>query len=274
MRTIKLLIAYDGTDFCGWQRQKKINHGVHGVSQREMPFRIATPCPPWLPIRTVQGVIEDALAQMHGHPVALTGAGRTDSGVHAAGQAAHFHTDIESIQPPRFVPALNGLLPPDVRILEAGEASADFHARFDARVRTYRYFFICARHALPHESRYALQLWRTPRVDLLNAYCRLLPGERDCSIFAGAGDTSKSRSRYISHAAFFAEGTRLVFEISANAFLWKMVRSIAGTFLYHEERSTPPEQLRAIIASGRRDLAGPTLPPHGLFLWKVDYYRQ
>jgi tRNA pseudouridine38-40 synthase len=253
VRTIKLLIAYDGTDFCGWQRQA--GH------------------------RSVQGVIEGALEQMHGHPAALTGAGRTDSGVHAAGQAAHFRTDIESIEPGRFVPALNGLLPQDVRILEAGEASPDFHARFDARTRTYRYFFICGRQALPHEGRYALQLWRRPRVDLLNAYCRLLPGERDCSIFAGAGDggasaAGKSRSRYISHTAFFAEGSHLVFEISANAFLWKMVRSVVGTFLHYEERDTPPEQLRDIIASGSRELAGPTLPPHGLFLWKVDYYRQ
>jgi tRNA pseudouridine38-40 synthase len=253
MRTIKLLIAYDGTDYCGWQRQA--GQGAQGA-------------------RTIQGAIEDALASMHRHPVALTGAGRTDSGVHAAGQTAHFFTDIESIEPPRFVQALNGLLPQDVRILEACEAPADFHARYDARMRAYRYFFICGRQALPHESRYALQLWRRPRVDLLNAYCRLLHGERDCSFFAGAGDTSKSRSRYISHAAFLMEGSRLIFEISANAFLWKMVRSIAGTFLHYEERDTPPELLRDIIASGSRGLAGPTLPPHGLFLWKVDYYRQ
>jgi len=253
MRTIRLLVAYDGTDFCGWQRQEG-----QGASAP----------------RTVQGVIEDALETMHGHPVAATGSGRTDSGVHAAGQVAHFCTDIASIPAPRFVQALNGLLSQDVRILEAAEATADFHARFDARTRTYRYFFVCGRHALPHESRYALQLWRHPRINLLNAYCRLLLGERDCSIFAAAGDTSKSRSRYISHAAFFAEGSHLVFEISANAFLWKMVRSITGTFLHYEERATPPEQLRDIIASGSRDQAGPTLPPQGLFLWKVDYYRQ
>jgi len=245
MRTIKLLIAYDGTDYCGWQRQA------------------GQP--------SVQAVIEAALEQMHRHYVTLTGSGRTDSGVHAAGQAAHFRTDIENIKPERFVPALNGLLPPDVRILESSETRADFHARFDARMRTYRYFFICGRRALPHESRYALQLWRSPRIDLLNAYCRLLTGERDCSIFAGAGDTSKSRSRYIFHAAFFTEGSRLVFEISANAFLWKMVRSIAGTFLHYEESDTPPELLRDIIASGSRGRAGPTLPPQGLFLWKVDY---
>ena len=252
IRMIKLLIAYDGTDFCGWQKQ---------AGQKP-------------PRRTVQAVIETALERIHRHPVALTGSGRTDSGVHAAGQAANFRTDIESIQPCRFVPALNGLLPQDVRILSSDEACSDFHARFDARMRTYRYHFICGRQALPHESRYALQLWRIPRIDLLNAYCRLLLGERDCSIFAGSGDSSKSRSRYISHAAFFTEGGRLVFEISANAFLWKMVRSIAGTFLHYEECDTPPELLRDIIASGGRGCAGPTLPPQGLFLWKIDYYRE
>jgi tRNA pseudouridine38-40 synthase len=255
MRTIKLIIAYDGTDFLGWQRQA-------GQAAR------------FCEARTVQSVIESALEKMHGHPVALAGAGRTDSGVHARGQAASFKTDIESIKPDRFVQALNSLLPADLRIMEAGEAAQDFHARFDARMRTYRYFFIAGRQALPHESRYALQLWRIPRVDILNSYCRLLPGERDCAIFAASGDASKSTWRNITHAVFLMEGNHLVFEISANAFLLKMVRSVAGTFLHYEERDTPPARLRDIIASGNRSLAGPTLPPHGLFLWKVDYYRE
>ncbi|MCL2128175.1 MAG: tRNA pseudouridine synthase A [Treponema sp.] len=256
MRNIRLLIAYDGTGFQGWQKQA------------------AGPGPEGGPGRTVQAVIEGALERMHRHPVALTGSGRTDSGVHAAGQTANFHTDIESIQAGRFVPALNGLLPKDVRILEAKEAGADFHARFDARMRTYRYHFIAGRQILPHESRYALRLSRIPRLETLNAYCRLLQGERDCSFFAGAGDTSKSRSRYISRAVFFMDRDRLVFEISANAFLWKMVRSVAGTFLHYEGRGTDPGELRAVIARGDRSLAGPTLPPQGLFLWKVDYYRE
>jgi len=246
MRTIKLIIAYDGTDFLGWQRQA-------GEA------------------RTVQAVLEAALEKMHRHPVALAGAGRTDSGVHARSQAASFQTDIESIKPCKFVPALNSLLPADVRILESCEAAADFHARFSARMRTYRYFFIAGRQALPHESRYSLQLWRVPRIDILNSYCRLLPGERDCAIFAASGDSSKSTFRYISHAVFLAENGHLIFEISANAFLLNMVRSVAGTFLHYEERDTPQSQLRDIIACGRRNLAGPTLPPQGLFLWKVDY---
>jgi tRNA pseudouridine38-40 synthase len=251
MRTIKLIVAYDGTDFLGWQRQA----GEVRLGQA----------------RTVQGVLESALEKMHGHPVALAGAGRTDSGVHAIGQAASFHTDIESIKPGRFVPALNSLLPKDVRVLEAHEAAADFHARFSARMRTYRYFFITGRQALPHESRYALQLWRVPRIETLNAYCRLLYGERDCAIFAGSGDASKSTFRNITHAAFLADGGHLVFEISANAFLLKMVRSVAGTFLHYEERDTSPARLGEIISSCERSLAGPTLPPQGLFLWKVDY---
>jgi len=248
-RNIKLLAAYDGTDFSGWQRQDAE--------------------------RTVQGEIEKALEKMHGHEVPLTGSGRTDSGVHAAGQAANFYTSIENIPAEKFVPALNTLLPQDVRILEACEADPEFHARFSAVSRTYRYHFIPCRHALPHESRYNLQLWRSPCIETLNAYGRLLLGETDCSIFAGAGDSAleegKSTNRYIYSACFFIEADRLIFEIRANAFMRKMVRSIAGTFLHYEEKDTPAEKLLEIIAGKERSLAGPTLPPHGLFLWKVEY---
>jgi tRNA pseudouridine38-40 synthase len=247
-RNIRLLIAYDGTDFAGWQRQEGT--------------------------RTVQGEIEAALEKMHGKKIALTGSGRTDAGVHAAGQVANFYTEIRKMGADRFVPALNGLLPQDIRVLESAEAAGDFHARFDARRRTYRYRFICGRRGLPHENRYGLQLWRRPRIDTLNGYCRLLIGERDCSAFAGAGEAGKSRSRYIFQAVFFPEGDGLVFEISANAFLWKMVRTLAGTLIQCEERGQGAEEFAAILASGRRDAAGPCLPPRGLFLWKIDYYGE
>jgi tRNA pseudouridine38-40 synthase len=248
-RNIRLLVAYDGTDFCGWQRQCEEN-------------------------RTVQGVIERALNKMHGFHVSLTGSGRTDTGVHAIGQVANFFTNIDSIPCDRFVPALNSFLPQEVRILESCEEKKEFHARFSAFARTYRYHFIC-RDLLPHERNYNLCLRRFPRLEILNAYGRLLLGETDCTIFAGAGDASqkagKSTNRYIYRAHFHIEGERLVFEICANAFLRNMVRSIAGTFLHYEEKDTPPEKLREIIASKERSLAGPTLPPQGLFLWKVDY---
>ena len=246
-RNIKLTIAYDGTDFRGWQRQEND--------------------------RTVQGVIEQALEKMHGSLVNVTGAGRTDAGVHAAGQTANFYTDIDSIPASRFAPALNTLLPHDVRILDACEEDNNFHARFSAVSRTYRYQFICnpLAVALPHERLYNLRLFRFPRIDILNAYGRLLLGETDCSIFSAAGDTSKSKYRYIYRSFFFAEGNRLIFEICANAFLRKMVRSVAGTFLHYEETGASPEELREIITATNRSLAGPTLPPHGLFLWKVEY---
>jgi len=246
-RNIKLTIAYDGTDFNGWQRQSDSNN-----------------------IRTIQGEIENALEKIHGHPVSLTGCGRTDSGVHAAGQAANFYTDIDSIPPDRFTPALNSLLPHDVRIIDSGETDENFHARFSATSRLYRYQFLC-RQPLPHEKRFHSRLYRYPSLELLNAYGRLLFGETDCSIFAGAGDTSKSKNRFIYRAYFYMEKDSLIFEINANAFLRGMVRSVAGTFLHYEETATAPEKLREIIASKERSLAGPTLPPQGLFLWNVKY---
>ncbi|MDR0640862.1 MAG: tRNA pseudouridine(38-40) synthase TruA [Treponema sp.] len=249
-RNIRLLIAYDGTDFCGWQRQ-------HSEAARP----------------SVQGTLEAALEKIHRHQVPLTGAGRTDAGVHAVGQTANFYTSIGSIPPERFVPALNKFLPGGVRILEARETRKDFHSRFDAKSRTYRYQLICGRPALPHELRYSLSLRRRPRIGLLNDYGRLLLGERDCSLFASPGDSSVSRFRYISRCGFFVQGDTLVFEISANAFLWKMVRSVLGTLLFFEERNMAPEALAAALEQADHRLSGPTLPGQGLFLWKIDYYR-
>jgi tRNA pseudouridine38-40 synthase len=244
-RNIRLLIAYDGTDFSGWQRQKGA--------------------------RTVQETIERALEKLHKQPVPVIGAGRTDAGVHARGQCAHFHTTIRAMDPARFVPALNRLLPQDVRILRAQAAPPHFHARFDALSRTYRYHFICERPALPYELRYCLQLWRCPRIEALNRYARLLRGEMDCSAFAAGGDTCRSKRRYLFNAAFFVQQDTLVFEVTANAFLWKMVRSLVGTLLYCEERGFSAEGFARILHAKDRSLAGPTAPPQGLFLWNAVY---
>jgi tRNA pseudouridine38-40 synthase len=256
-RNIRLLIAYDGAGFRGWQRQDARGNAASGMGDTS----------------TVQGILEAALEKLHKKPVSLTGSGRTDAGVHATGQVANFRTFIAGMEARRFAPALNSLLPPEVRVLEARETRGDFHARFDAKSRTYQYCFICGRSPFPHETRYAVYLRRRPRISLLNDYARLLRGEMDCSAFASPRDPSKSRSRYINQAWFFTQGDALVFEISANAFLWKMVRSITGTLLHFEERGFPPETLAELIRSGDRSRAGPTLPPQGLFLRRVDYYR-
>jgi tRNA pseudouridine38-40 synthase len=250
-RNIRLVLAYDGTGFSGWQKQNK----------RESPGIT----------RTVQGIVEEALEKLHKEKVVLTGSGRTDTGVHAAAQVANFYSSIENMEAGRFVPALNSLLPQDIRVLDAKETRQDFHARFDARLRTYRYFFLLKRDVFPWELRYAWRLRRRPDIRRLNDYAGLLKGEMDCSAFAVPQDKSKSRSRYISGAFFFLEGDRLVFEISANAFLWKMVRSVAGTLIRYEEKGLSKDFLNEVIQKRERSLTGPTAPPQGLFLWKVEF---
>jgi len=254
MRNIRLTIAYDGTDFSGWQRQD---------TDKTKQTKTIT--------RTVQGEIEKALEKIHKTPVTLTGSGRTDAGVHARAQTANFYTPLVRMEAERFISALNSLLPGDIRITEAREVPPDFHSRFSASSRTYRYFFTSGRHALPTETRYALRLRRQPDISLLNDYCRFLRGEFDCTVFASPADKSVSRYRYIYGTYFFIQGDRIVFEIRANAFLWKMVRSVAGTLLFYEEKKYSPKDFYRVITSGKRECAGPTLPPEGLFLWDVEF---
>lgn len=248
-RPIQLVVSYDGTDFGGWQRQKNA--------------------------RSVQEEIEKALAVLHGHPVRLTGAGRTDAGVHAVGQVAGFFTDIASIPAEKFLPALNKLLPRDIRILSAGEAPRDFHARFDASLRRYRYFILCGGRQDAFSLRYAWCVPRQPSIGKLNAMAAAITGERDFSAFASAKDASALRSRFVQDSSFWFEGEKLVYQVSANAFLWRMVRSLVGTMLFFEPKAEDEGEaanlMREILASGDRKRAGPTAPPQGLFLWNVEY---
>jgi tRNA pseudouridine38-40 synthase len=246
-RTIRLCLAYDGTDFSGWQRQSED--------------------------RSVQEEVEKALAKMHGRQVQVIGAGRTDTGVHAAGQVAHFHSDIASIPAERFTLALNKHLPPDVRVVRAEEAHPDFHARYDARFRRYKYFLYHASRALPHRDRFAWRIGHRPDLLKLNRLASCLRGELDCTAFAAAKDPSEHRFRYLHHAAFYAEGDGLVFDIAANAFLWRMVRSLVGTLVALEHAGAPDNGLKAILDAKDRSAAGATAPARGLFLWNVAYYE-
>ena len=153
IRNIRLTLAYDGTDFAGWQVQKAQ--------------------------RTVQGVIEEALARMHGHPVRIRGAGRTDSGVHATGQVANFHTELDSIPAARWHLALNSYLPPDVRVLESLEADPDFSAKKSARLRVYAYHLLAAEVGPPHLRRYCWKILRRPETAALNRLAAVFLGEHD-----------------------------------------------------------------------------------------------
>lgn len=251
--TIKLTIAYDGTGFGGWQRQKNA--------------------------RSVQEDIENALLRMHGHPVPLTGAGRTDAGVHAMGQVACFVTDIASIPAGKFMPALNRLLPHDVRILGAEAAPDRFHARFDASLRRYRYFIACGAEPDPFTLRRAHHVRRQPRLDTLNAAAAAILGSHDFTAFSSAKDPSRSKRRFVTESWFYREGDLLVYQVAANAFLWRMVRSLTGTMLHFEaEEGHGPgaparaaARMAALLESGDRKAAGPTAPAAGLFLWNVEY---
>lgn len=244
MRNIALTLSYDGTNFSGWQ----IQQGV----------------------RTVQGEIEKGLEKIHKEKTAVAGSGRTDSGVHALGQVAGFFSPVASIPTENYVPALNSILPTDVRILDARQVPEDFHPRFSATSRTYRYFFHCGV-PFAHEIGYCWQLIFQPNLNRLNKMAEYLHGEKDFATFTAAGDQSESTFRFVESASFFPLGNKIVFEITANAFLWKMIRSIVGTMMDIEKKKLPPQEFLRILEARDRKNAGQTAPPHGLFLYKISY---
>jgi tRNA pseudouridine38-40 synthase len=244
-RNIRLTLAYDGSEFCGWQVQ------ANG--------------------RTVQGVIEEALARMHGHPVRIQGAGRTDTGVHATGQVANFHSDLDSIEAGRWCLALNSYLPHDVRALESREADPGFNAKDSARLRAYTYYLYPARIGPPHIRRYCWKIDRRPDLAALNRLAAVFLGEHDFTTFAAAGDPGKGRARRVVSACFHPEGRFLVFRIAANSFVWKMVRSILGTMLEYEKEGRSPAELGSALAARDRSRAGTSAPARGLFLERVVY---
>lgn len=249
-KNILLEISYDGTDFCGWQRQEKD--------------------------RSVQGDLEEALKKLFGTQIPLQGSGRTDSGVHAKAQAANFLCPVDSIPATNIPKALNNFLPPDVRINEAREVPQDFSARFSATSRVYRYFILPEQIPQAAQNRFVWQIHSKPDIAILNEMAACLRGELDCATFAAAGDASLSTKRYIEGARFFEQSglfgqTLLVFEIEANAFLYRMVRSLAGTFIDFERKGLGAEGFKKALESCDRLMAGPTAPPQGLFLWQVKF---
>lgn len=245
-RNIRLVTAYDGTDFNGWQIQK----------QGE---------------RTVQGVMQTSLERMHKHPVKIIGSGRTDSGVHALGQVVNFRTDITSIEPEGFAEAVNSFLPKDVQVVRSDEVGRDFHSRFDARRRSYRYYILPGRVCLPWQKRFCHHMKRLPDVGNLNAMASCLAGEHDFAAFASPDEERKSTVRTVIASSFFFDGGYLVYGITGNSFLWKMVRTIVGCFLESDSMGKGPDDVRQILASKDRRQAGPTAPARGLFLHRVDY---
>lgn len=250
MTRFRLDLAYDGTDFEGWQAQ--VRDGAPGSN------------------RTVQGELERVLHQILKKPCPVVGAGRTDSGVHARAQTAHFDAETR-MDGSNFVRALNSLLPADIRAIHCSVVDPSFHARFSALARVYHYHILPTPLVMPWEHRYVHAAVALPPVQSLNAMACQLQGELDFTSFAHAKDPSESKFRYIYHAAFFPQGDQIVFRIVGNAFLWRMVRSLVGTLLDLGQKGAGPAEFRNILESRDRRRAGTTAPAQGLFLQKVIY---
>jgi len=218
----------------------------------------------------VQDALEQALAAIAGAPVSVTCAGRTDRGVHARGQVAHF--DTEAARPGQaWVRGTNALLPDAVAVLWAASVPGDFHARYSALSRTYRYVLLnrpvrpalAARHAGWFHAPLDLQAMRDAAA--------VLVGEHDFSAFRSAECQAKSPVRTIQALQILQDGERIEFVVRANAFLHHMVRNIVGTLVYVGKGKHPPEWVREILLSKDRAKAAPTFGPEGLYLEKVEY---
>lgn len=244
MPTFKITVAYDGTDYIGWQRQ------AAGVS--------------------IQGLLEDALREFDDRDVAVAGAGRTDAGVHALGQVASFMLE-RAIDSTTLVRALNHKLPADVRVRSATEMPTRFHARFAARQKTYRYRIWNGDVFSPFQRRYA---WHVPgdlNVAAMQRAARLVEGTHDFAAFQGQGSDTPTTVRTVQTFRIVDCGSRIDCEITGNGFLRHMVRSLVGTLLEvgRERRGVP--WMADVIGSRDRTHAGQTAPAHGLFLVAVAY---
>jgi tRNA pseudouridine38-40 synthase len=239
-----LTVSYDGTNYVGWQRQK------NGLS--------------------VQQVLEEALEKLLGGPVRVTGASRTDAGVHALGQRAHFDT-YSRIPGEKFSYAVNTMLPPDIRIRRSQDAPEGFHARFSARGKRYRYLFYDAPHAgalnrLTHaHSIYPLN------DDKMQQEARALLGTHDFAAFAASGSVVRDTVRTIWRAEVTRNGRDVMLVVEGNGFLYNMVRIIAGTLRDIGSGKLESGALSQAIETGNRLDLGVTAPAHGLTLMKVFY---
>jgi len=240
LRNFKLTIEYDGTDFHGWQVQPQA--------------------------RTVQGEIIKVAKELSRGEVRVVGAGRTDAGVHAVGQVASVTLETE-LKDEVLLRAFNAKLPEDIHIRELKEVPLGFNARFDARSRTYHYLILRRKTALWRNRFYQVPFELDVHA-MRKALWELL-GEKDFSAFASSEEVSRNRRCYIMRADLIDTTPLLTFAITADHFLHKMVRTIAGTLV--EIGRGRELDMAEVVASGDRTLAGPTLPPHALYLVRVDY---
>lgn len=244
MKRYKVLISYDGGNYSGFQVQ---------------PDKV-----------TIQGVIEEALCKAIGYVVNIVPSGRTDAGVSAIEQVAHF--DAEEINSRRTMGFVNSLLPSDIRILDIFETTPDFHARFGAKQKTYEYMFYIGQGEIPIYDKFATHIGYNINIENMKKACKYFVGTYDFSAFC-ASNTSvvdKTRTIYDMHIDSISEGLYRL-SITGNGFLYNMVRIIMGTLLSVGMDKIHLEDVSKVISSRDRSQAGKTMPAKGLYLKKVVY---
>lgn len=246
MRNIKLIIEYDGTNYCGWQTQE------NGPS--------------------IQESVENALTKLTGEAIRINGSGRTDAGVHARGQVANFLTS-STIPGNKFSYALNNLLPEDIVIKASSEVEPDFHARFSAVGKKYSYHIINSKFPSALYRNYAYHINYCERLDIgrLEEAAKAFVGTYDFAGFMAAGSKVKDTVRTIYELSVETEGEMLRLSYKGSGFLYNMVRIITGTLLYAGIGKIDPGSMEEIVLSKDRSRAGITVPPCGLYLEEVYY---
>lgn len=250
MLRIKFLVSYDGTDYCGWQKQGD------------------------RPILSVQQVLEAGLSKVFSRPISLSASGRTDAGVHAMAQICHFDIDLpaERFAKWDFCWAMKGVLPPAVVIRKAWIAPREFHSTLSATHKTYRYFIYNHDRANPFWSRHSLWQRRPLDLEFLQSCADLLVGEHDFKSFQTAGTPVKHTVRTIYEARWTRRSRNLVcFTVTGSGFLKQMVRNLVGTQLHLLKHGREATEITRIIEARDRRQAGPSADPQGLFLWRVFY---
>ncbi len=242
---IKLTVSYDGTNFCGWQVQP------NG--------------------RSVQAVLQEAVERLTGEKTTVTGSGRTDAGVHAEGQVAHFEVEKSRVPLEKYHLALNPLLPSDVKVLSSSAAADDFNARKSAKQKTYRYTFYKSAVELPLKERYAVRLEKPVDLEKMKQCASVFIGEHDFKCFNASGGCAKTTVRTIYNIDIIEEGDLLSVSVTGNGFLYKMVRTLVGVLLLAGEESATAEDCMQMLKSGIRVKNAKTLSPRGLCLVKVKY---
>ncbi len=245
MKRVKLTVAYDGTNYCGWQVQP------NGI--------------------TIQEVLNQCLSEFTGENIETIGASRTDAGVHALGNVAVFDTEMR-MPGDKFSFALNQRLPEDIRIQKSEEVEADFHPRYVKSQKTYEYRILNRRFPIPTERFYSHFTYIPLDVEKMRAAAEYLVGEHDFKSFCGTGAQVKTTVRTVKEIQIERNGDKITIRITGEGFLYNMVRIIAGTLMDIGGGLYPPEKMKEILEAKDRKKAGPTAPARGLTLMEIQYF--